>query len=325
MLIRSIVTGSTLVMISCAPVLHRPETATASKIQQLWRQPADLASRSLYYGVGGRRLAPDARGRWTFVNVDLTGASGGYDVRDEKGHEWSVKMGVEVQPEIVVSRLLWAIGFHQPPTYYLPAGWTLSGEIPHWVLGATGPQGQARFRPRLEKHEVVGEWSWYDNPFIGTREFKALVIANVLVNNWDFKASNNKVYRVSGTREDGSVRYVVRDLGASLGREWTPPLFRPFQFRLIRGTKNDINGFESQGFIRRVEGSRVEFDYHGLDSRLLKDITPQDVRWTCGLFTRLTAAQWDDAFRAAGYDQATRRRYIRKIQDKLEEGARLKG
>ena len=325
MVTRSIVLILALGVTACAPVLHHPDASASSSVQQLWRQPRDLATRDLYYGVGGRRLVPQPRSRWSVVDVDLTGASGGYTVRDEKGQEWSVKMGVEVQPEIVVSRLLWAVGFHQPPTYYVPAGWTIAGDVPRWVLGAKGPQGHARFRPHLEKNEVIGEWSWYDNPFVGTREFKALVIANLLVNNWDFKASNNKIYRVGGASDQDARRYVVRDLGASLGRDATPPVFRPFQIRLIRGTKNDIDGFESQGFIRRVEGSHVEFDYHGLDGGLLRDITPADVRWTCGLFARLTADQWDNAFRAAGYDQPTRRRYIRKILDKVEQGRRLEG
>ena len=33
--------------------------------------------------------------------------------------EWSLKLGPEAQSEVVASRLLWAIGFHQPPTYWL--------------------------------------------------------------------------------------------------------------------------------------------------------------------------------------------------------------
>src|SRR6185436_11335327 len=143
MLIRLLLASLALGLTSCAPVLHYPETSAPARVQQLWKAPNDIASRDLYYGVGGRRLAPDAHARWTIADIDLTGASGGYDLRDEKGQEWSAKMGAEVQPEIVVSRLLWAIGFYQPPTYYVPAGWTVSGDIPRWVVGAKGPQGHA--------------------------------------------------------------------------------------------------------------------------------------------------------------------------------------
>jgi hypothetical protein len=52
---------------------------------------------------------------------------------------------------------------------------------------------------------------------------------------------------------------------------------------------------------------------------------PDDVRWTCGLFARLSAEQWDDAFRAAGYEPSTRRRYIRKLLEKVQQGVSLRG
>ena len=38
--------------------------------------------------------------------------------------EWSAKIGPEAQTEVVVSRILWGLGYHQPPIYYLPS-WTL--------------------------------------------------------------------------------------------------------------------------------------------------------------------------------------------------------
>ena len=64
----------------------------------------------------------------------------------------------------------------------------------------------------------MSDWSWYENPFVSTQAFKGLVVANLVLNNWDWKTSNNKVYDVSSA--DGSARrvYVVRDLGASLGK-----------------------------------------------------------------------------------------------------------
>ena len=42
-----------------------------------------------------------------------------FDVRDAHGVEWSVKLGPEAQSAVVTSRILWALGFHPPPTYYL--------------------------------------------------------------------------------------------------------------------------------------------------------------------------------------------------------------
>ena len=34
-------------------------------------------------------------------------------------------------------------------------------------------------------------WDWYDNPFVGTREFNGLRVMMALVNNWDLKDVNN--------------------------------------------------------------------------------------------------------------------------------------
>ena len=42
------------------------------------------------------------------------------------GVEWSVKLGPEAHTEVVLSRVLSAVGYHQPPVYYLPA-WQLGG------------------------------------------------------------------------------------------------------------------------------------------------------------------------------------------------------
>ena len=54
-------------------------------------------------------------------------------------------------------------------------------------------------------------WSWYDNPFIGTREFNGLRVMMALVNNWDLKEVNN------GRSANGN-QYGITDLGATLGR-----------------------------------------------------------------------------------------------------------
>ena len=152
-----------------------------------------------------------------------------------------MKLGVEAQSEVTVSRVLWAIGYHQPPTYYV-SQWTLTGAM-------SGPQTGARFRAELPGEEVTGDWSWYENPFIGTRPFAGLIVANLLLNNWDWKDSNNKLYRSLELSDDAGQRYVVRDVGASLGRTKQFPLLSFFGLPGGQGTKNDLAGFEAQGFV----------------------------------------------------------------------------
>jgi hypothetical protein len=309
---------SAFTAVSCVRAVPRlvTENSPTVDIAQLWQEPLDLASRDLFHGPGGKALAPDAATPFTFVSEDRGGYSPGYDVRDPDGRLWSVKLGPEAQTEVVVSRVLWAIGYHQPPIYYL-ANWTLVG-------GQSAPQRGGRFRPDLPDRQPVGTWSWYENEFVSTQPFKGLIVANVLLNNWDWKTSNNRVYQVE---EPGGARrrvHVVRDLGASLGRTSLSPLLRPFRIEAFKqGSRNDIDGFESQGFIEKVTGDRVRFHYHGIHGALLNTLSPRDVVWACELMSRLSDGQWNDAFRAAGYSPEESRRYVMKIKRKIAEGLAL--
>jgi len=308
--------GLGLASACAAPMLLRsPSTSATPPTQELW-EDRDQSSLDLFYGAGGAELAPTPNASFKFIKEDTTGASPGYTVRDEEGHEWDVKLGQEVQPEIVVSRFLWALGYHQPPTYYLARGWELSGAPGH-LQTAHGPQSAARFRPERPNEKVVEDWSWYENPFVGTREFKGLVLANFMLSQMDLKRSNNKVYTIDPPVGGRSRMFVVRDLGYALGKE--SPKFGWFRWRWMRGSKNDIGDFEETGFIRQVE-DRIEFDYQGLDAGLFEGISTSDIRWLCEQFARLSDSQFDDAFRAAAYPPDIRARYIRKIKEKIDQG-----
>lgn len=280
---------------------------TRVELAELWMEPADLEQRDLFYGPGGRELAPGER-HFEFVALDTKGNSQGYDVRDSDGLEWSVKVGIEAQPEVVVSRLLWAIGYHQPPTYYVPSSMVRRGRN-------LVPVAPARFRPEVTWMKKEGEWEWSRNPFVGTRELRSLFVFMVLVNNWDLKTPQNALYAV--TRPQTEVRrwYVVRDLGASLGgTRW-----------FIPGSKNDVESFEREPFIKNVEQGRVRFHFDGgwREPHLKRDITPGDVRWTCSLLDRLSDQQMRDAFRAAGYQDDLVERFVRRLEQKIEEGLKL--
>ena len=84
----------------------------------LWQDPADIASRDLYYGPGGKEHAPHTT--YTFLKEDLNGTNPKFDVRDENGVKWRVKLGVEARPETVASRLVWAVGYYANEDYFLP-------------------------------------------------------------------------------------------------------------------------------------------------------------------------------------------------------------
>jgi hypothetical protein len=289
----------------------RGGAAEVSTEKALWAMPDDIAARDLFHGAGGAELAPRPEVPYTWVATDESGYSPGFDVRDAAGRNWSVKLGPEAQTEVVASRVLWALGYHQPPTYF-HANWELSG-------GPGGRQAAARFRTDFEGSKVVGDWSWKDNPFIETQPYRGLIVANILLSSWDWKTSNNKVYR----HENGEQRYVVRDLGASLGKTSASRLLwvLPFPARGFgQGSRNDIDDFEAQGFIKRVDKDRVVFDFDTIYNTVVDRVRPSDVRWTAELLDQITDAQWDDAFRAADYSPDVRSRYIKKIKAKIAEG-----
>jgi hypothetical protein len=297
----------------CASRTPARTTAAASRadVSELWVDPGNIRSRDLFHGAGGAALAPRASARYDVLKVDDKGFSAGYDVRDREGTEWSVKLGPEAQSEVAASRILWAIGYHQPPTYLL-SDWQLSGPRPI-------PASPARFRREQPNEQVVSEWSWHDNPFVGTQPYRGLIVANVMLNNWDWKTSNNKVYEVTGGRARRI--YVVRDVGASLGKTSFPAFLRwtPFRF-MAQGSRNDVDDFEGQQFIRSRRGDEVTFDYRGVHTGLVDMLTIADVEWTCRLLARLSDRQWDDAFRAAGYDRAIRERFVTHMKMKVQQG-----
>src|SRR5258706_8229152 len=91
------------------------EGITRSEPAVLWRNPANLAARDLYYGPGGRQHAPG--GKFTFVKEDLEGSNPKYVVKDEDGVKWKVKLGDEAQPETVATRFVWAMGYFADEDY----------------------------------------------------------------------------------------------------------------------------------------------------------------------------------------------------------------
>ena len=189
------------------------------------------------------------------MKVDRKGYSPGFEVRDAKGMKWDVKTGPEAQTEMVTSRILWALGYHQPPIYYLPT-WTLAG-------GDQGTHSGGRFRPALPDRKVVGDWSWYENEFVDSMPFKGLVVANMVLNNWDWKTSNNKIYEVHNADGTTTRQYVVRDVGASLGKTNFPAALRWTPARDLVRARGTTSRVRSAGihqrrrrFARRIRLSR---------------------------------------------------------------------
>ena len=305
----STVVAVTVLTIACGgrTVVVTPRvTPTPAALAELRDDPNE--TRDLFWGTGGRQYAPPPDATYMLKAKDETGFSVSYDVIGPDGVEWSAKIGPEAQTEVVVSRILWGLGYHQPPIYYLPS-WRLDGGD-----GNSTIVSEARFRPKLENLvRADEEWKWADNPFSGTRELKGLLIVLLMLNSTDLKDSNNSVYETKPPWKGASRWFVVRDLGAALGE--TGKLFP---------RRNWLEGFEREPFIESIEGAMIEFGYGGRHQELLSTISPEDLRWAAGQMQRLTDAQWRDAFRAANYAAPTADRFIRRIKEKIDDGLALR-
>jgi hypothetical protein len=219
-----------------------------------------------------------------------------------------VKVGSEARPEVVSSRLVWALGYHQPPSFYLDR-WTAVDPTRH----VDGLRGGARFRPRDDGLEAQGIWSWRRNPFVGTRPYNGLLVLMMLLNSSDLKDDNNEIVLVEdGPREGASRWYVVKDLGATLG-----------ETGVMDPRRGYLEGFEREPFIRGVEDGWVQFAYRGWHRGLVSRVTVDDVKWMCARVLNLTDAQWRDAFAAAHYSGDETRRFVTRIKQKAAEGMAL--
>jgi hypothetical protein len=305
-----------VVILTCSVGLtacQRPIKSTASSSltpaqrAELWVEPE--GNRDLFWGVGGKRLAPDPAARYTVIEIKRGGFSRGYTVIGPGDREWSAKFPPEASTEVVASRLFWAVGFHQPPIYYL-AEWQAE------KAPSPNPQLPARFRekkPDLHGLDTDAAWSYYENPFVNSRQLNGMLVLHAMLGNSDLKDEQNALYTLEKPYEGASRWYVARDLGQTFGR--TGVLDPP---------RGDVDVFEQTPFIRGVSGGKVRLEYHGRHQALFQNITPGDVRWICDRLGALSHRQLEDAFRAGGYPKSLADRFIRRLKQKIAEGRALK-
>lgn len=282
------------------------QAPSASTISQLWVDPGE-EPRDLFWGIGGQKYAPNPDAVYKFKELDPIGFSTKYEVIGPDDIQWSAKLGPEAQTEVLLSRILWGLGYHQPPIYYLPS-WTLERN------GRKSTETEARFRPKLKEFDRLDEyWWWQQNPLVGTKELSGLLTILLMFNSTDLKNENNSIYTFPTPVEGATRWFVVRDLGAALGE--TGKMYP---------RRNCLECFEQHGFITAIHGDQIEFDYAGLHQELISMIRPADVQWAARRMQRLTDRQWRDAFRAANYTDADAERYLRKLKEKIADGLALR-
>jgi len=295
----------------------------------LWVDPGDIQSRDLFYGPGGKEHAPSGTS-FSFVGEDLDGSNPKYDVKDQDGVKWKIKLGAEARPETAATRLVWAAGYFVNEDYFLPDLHVT--DLPHVHRGGSmiGPGGEmkdARLKRHLKGEDKVGEWRWRDDPFAHTREWNGLRVMMALINNCALTDNNNANYDEKSQRF-----YVVKDLGASFGTTG-------YNF-MQNISKGNLNEYEHSHFILKKTSEYVDFAcpsrpmlfvffnppefFPRMHMRWIgKRVPRSDARWMGQLLTKLSPAQIRDAFRAAGYTPAEIEGYAKVVEKRIGELAAL--
>ena len=171
-----------VLFLALPPSPSRPGPAVA-----LWRDRGDVAALNLLDGPGGKSRAPGTN--FTFIKETKGGTSPKFEVEDENGAKWKVKLGPEAKSETAATRLVWAAGYFADEDYYRPQI-RVQGMKPLSRGQEYVSDGGIVREARLERQgggKKLKDWSWYETRFVGTREFNGLRVMMALINNWDLK------------------------------------------------------------------------------------------------------------------------------------------
>jgi hypothetical protein len=274
----------------------------------LWKQPGNLESLDLFYGPGGIQAAPDLSAKFTYVKRDAKGTQKKIIVKDDKGGEWVVKFGPEARPETAATRIVWAMGYHADEDYFV--------KQVH-IQGLKDDAVNVRFKRRHYGYKDVGNWSWENNPFVGTRELDGLKVLMLALNNWDLKYDNNKIVEKTHKKDGDDKIYYVGDLGATFGK--TGSLARELGIPHQHGSKDKPDQYARQSFIDGVSDGKVRFHYKGKDRSTVEAISVDNARWIGGMLAKLSEKQLTDAFRAAGYDDSEITTLLGALRHRIQE------
>jgi hypothetical protein len=294
----------------------------------IWIDRGDLSTLDLNGGPGGKAHEPGTALK--FIEESSDGTSPKFDAEDEHGIRWKIKLGEEAKSETAATRLLWAAGYVVEEVYYRPsirvAGLPKLKRGEEFVSGDTVTG--ARFeRPRSEpkseapRSEAPKTWSWFENPFVGTREFNGLRVMMALINNWDLKEVNNRI----AEGPDGKKLYLISDLGGSFGRTGNT----------IKRSKGVAKEYAASRFIDEVTPTHVDFVLHNRPffpfvlhvpmyrertrmESVGKRVPIADARWLGERLGQLSPAQIRDAFRASGFSDDEVETYAQTVGQRIE-------
>jgi hypothetical protein len=302
------------------------KAAAAAQLPALLRRdPGDIASLDLVNGAGGTEHAPRPEAKYVFAEEDLNGTSPKFYAKDDGGVEWLVKFGPEAKPETAATRLVWAMGYFTDEDYFLPK--ITVSRMPTLHRGskevtADGTIINVRLKRQGSSLKKIQNWDWYDNPFLGQREFNGLRVMMALINNWDLTAVNNKIYVTDTER-----RYLVSDLGASFGKTGATTtrskgVLKDYEdSKFIRERKADTVSFEMRTRPLAVFApfERKNYEKRSRMEQIEDNIPVADVAWIGNQLAKLSPQQIRDAFHTAGFSADEVEGYTHAVQKRIAD------
>jgi hypothetical protein len=295
----------------------------------LWRDPGDIAEKDMFYGEDGKDGQPVPP--FKFIDEDMNGTNPKFNVEDANGGKWRVKLGEESRPEVVASRLLWAVGYYVNDDYLLHVAAIEGLDIKRGArLVHNGSQViDARFARKPPKDDKVAIWEWKNNPFRDTREFNGLRVMMAVLNNWDLKDVNNAVYT---NKKTGHQIFLVSDIGAT---------FATNSLENSRAQdKGNVNNYVNSKFITKTTASTVDFGTPAAPTGALiksagflapdyvkrrgfewigQNIPREDARWIGSMLGQLTHQQLVDAFRAGNFPPESIDQYVSVLEARIAQ------
>jgi hypothetical protein len=295
----------------------------------LWRDPGNISAKDLFYGEGGKDAQPVAP--FKFVSEDMNGTNPKFDVKDATGKKWRVKLAEEARPEVVASRLLWAVGYYVNDDYLLHVATIQGLDIKRGTnLVHNGQQViDARFERKADNNTKIAIWEWKTNPFRDTREFNGLRVMMAVLNNWDLKDANNAVYT---DKKTGRQTFLVSDIGAT---------FATNSLQASRAKdKGNVDSYVASKFITGTTPTTVDFGTPSAPTGLLlksagvlaanyiqrrgydwigQDIPREDARWIGSMLGQLSHEQLVDAFRAGNFPPESIDQYVSTLESRIAQ------
>ena len=310
------------------PAFFSPRRLSSGPFRPHRLPPDPPGSKNLLFGSGGSDHQP--RAPFTFISENHSGTNPKFDANDADGKKWRVKLGSEARPEVVASRLLWAMGYFTNTDYLLPQAKVTGVQLRRGKELLHGDTiTEARFDRKPKGEDKIADWRWKQNPFFGKREFNGLRVMMAVMNNWDLKDVNNAVYQ--DDKNDRQI-FLVSDIGAT---------FASNDEHVHHDTdKGNLNSYEHSKFITKKTDKDVSFGTPMLPAGLLlrqgpvllgetvrrsaidwigHDIPVADARWIGGLLGQLSHNQIEDAFRAGNFPDDQREGFVKIVEDRIGE------